>query len=467
MSDYSALLARITDPDGREIHDPATGELIGRAPVHTEADLDAAVAAATKAQPGWNALGHERRIELLGAIADRLDAEAEPLAELLSREQGKPLNGPNARFELGACAAWLRATAATALETEVVVDDGQTKAELIYKPVGVVAAIGPWNWPLMIGVWQIAPALRMGNTVVVKPSEYTPLSVLAMVSIMNEVLPAGVLTAVSGDRAVGARLASHPDIDKIMFTGSTATGREIIKSSAGNLARLTLELGGNDAGIVLPGTDPAAIAGDLFWGAFINTGQTCAALKRLYVHDSQYEEVIAALTAVVDATPMGNGLSEENVLGPVQNKRQFDIVAGLVEDARAHGGRIVTGGAPATELGELFYPITLVADVKDGDRIVDEEQFGPVLPIIRYSSVDDAIASANGLEAGLGASVWSSDPAEARRVALQLEAGTVWINKHGVVHPMMPFGGVKGSGYGLEFGVEGLKSVAVPQIINS
>lgn len=469
MSDYSALLARVEAPEGsgRDIHDAATGEVIGRAPEHTEADLDAAIAAAKQAQPAWNALGHEKRSALLLEVADRIDAVAEPLAQLLSREQGKPLNGPNARFELGACSAWLRATAATVLEPEVVVDDGDVRAELIYKPVGVVAAIGPWNWPLMIGIWQIAPSLRMGNTVVVKPSEFTPLSVLALISVMNEVLPAGVLSVVSGGREVGARLASHPDIDKVMFTGSTATGRAIIQASAGNLARLTLELGGNDAGIVLPGSDPAAIAGDLFWGAFINTGQTCAALKRLYVHDSIYEEVVQALKGVAESTPMGNGLDENNVLGPVQNKKQFDIVSGLVEDSRARGGRIVTGGAPATELGELFYPITLVADLNDGDPLVDQEQFGPALPIIRYSDVDSAIASANGLDAALGASVWGPDADENRRVALQLEAGTVWINKHGVVHPMMPFGGVKGSGYGLEFGVEGLKSVAVPQIINT
>ncbi|MBW8872920.1 MAG: aldehyde dehydrogenase family protein, partial [Leifsonia sp.] len=353
------------------------------------------------------------------------------------------------------------------LETEVVVDDGEIRAELTYRAIGVVGAIGPWNWPLMIGIWQIAPALRMGNTVVVKPSEFTPLSVLAMVSVMNELLPEGVLTAVSGGREVGARLAAHPDIDKVMFTGSTATGRKIIEASAGNLARLTLELGGNDAGIVLPGTDPAAIAGDLFWGAFINTGQTCAALKRLYVHDSIYEEVIQALTGVAATMPMGNGLDENNVLGPLQNKKQFDIVSGLVEDAKKRGGRVVTGGSPATELGELFYPITLVADLHDGDPLVDEEQFGPALPIIKYSDVEDAIASANGLEAGLGASVWSSDAAAARAVALRLQAGTVWINKHGVIHPMMPFGGVKGSGYGLEFGVEGLKSLGVPQVISS
>jgi acyl-CoA reductase-like NAD-dependent aldehyde dehydrogenase len=468
MSEYVDLLARVAAPanEGRAIPDPATGETVGHVREQSVADLEAAIAAAKAAQPSWAALGHPKRIELLLAVADRIDAQAEPLAELLSREQGKPLNGPNARFEVGACSAWLRATAATVLEPEVVVDDGQTNAVLTYKALGVVGAIGPWNWPLMIGMWQMAPSLRMGNTVVIKPSSNTPLSVLALVSIMNEVLPPNVLTAVSGNREVGSRLAEHPDIAKVMFTGSTGAGREIIKSSANNLARLTLELGGNDAGIVLPGTDAAAIAENLFWGAFINTGQTCAALKRLYVHDSVYEEVIEALKGVAEKMPMGNGLDEANVLGPVQNKKQFDIVSGLVEDAKSRGGRVITGGSAATELGELFYPITLIADLKDGDPLVDEEQFGPALPIIRYSDVEDAIASANGLETGLGASVWGSDPEQAREVAARLEAGTVWINSHGGVHPMAPFGGVKASGYGLEFGVEGLKSVAVPQVIN-
>jgi acyl-CoA reductase-like NAD-dependent aldehyde dehydrogenase len=468
MSEYVDLLARVAAPanEGRAIPDPATGETVGHVREQSVADLEAAIAAAKAAQPAWAALGHAKRIELLLAVADRIDAQAEPLAELLSREQGKPLNGPNARFEVGACSGWLRATAATVLEPEVVVDDGQTNAVLTYKALGVVGAIGPWNWPLMIGMWQMAPSLRMGNTVVIKPSSNTPLSVLALVSIMNEVLPPNVLTAVSGNREVGSRLAEHPDIAKVMFTGSTGAGREIIKSSANNLARLTLELGGNDAGIVLPGTDPAAIAENLFWGAFINTGQTCAALKRLYVHDSIYEEVIEALKGVAEKMPMGNGLDEANVLGPVQNKKQFDIVSGLVEDAKSRGGRVITGGQAATELGDLFYPITLIADLKDGDPLVDEEQFGPALPIIRYSDVEDAIASANGLETGLGASVWSSDPDKAREIAARLEAGTVWINSHGGVHPMAPFGGVKASGYGLEFGVEGLKSVAVPQVIN-
>ncbi|MBT2495968.1 aldehyde dehydrogenase family protein [Microbacterium sp. ISL-59] len=465
--DEAALLERVGAPEGRgrEVVDAATREPIGRAPVHTVDELDAAVARAKAAQPGWDALGHAERSALLNRVADAIDANAEPLARLLSREQGKPLNGPNARFEVGACSAWLRTAAATPLEPETVVDDGETHAELHYRAIGVVGAIGPWNWPLMIGIWQIAPALRMGNTVVVKPSGYTTLSVLALIEVMNQVLPRDVLIGVAGDREVGARIASHPDIGKVMFTGSTATGRSIVESSAQNLARLTLELGGNDAGIVLPGVDATAIAQDLFWGAFINTGQTCAALKRLYVHDSVYDEVVDALADVARQTPMGNGLDEQNVLGPLQNHAQFEIVRDLVDDAARNGGRIVTGGAPATELGELFYPITLVADVTDGVALVDEEQFGPALPIIRYTDVDDAIASANGLDVGLGASVWG-EREEARKVAARIQAGTVWINSHGGVHPMIPFGGHKSSGYGLEFGVEGLKSVAVPQIIN-
>ncbi len=296
METLESLLASIA-PSGtsRDILNPATGELVGKAPVHTVADLDAAVDAAKKAQPAWAALGHAKRSEILMKAADAIDENAEALAQLLSREQGKPLNGPNARFEIGGASAWLRAAAATPLETEVVVDDESGHAEITYKPIGVVGAIGPWNWPVMITVWQIAPALRMGNSVVVKPSEYTPLSVLALIKIMNTVLPEGILAGVSGDREVGARLSSHPAIGKIMFTGSTATGKAIIKSSADSVKRLTLELGGNDAGIVLPDVDPKAIAEGLFWGAFINTGQTCAALKRLYVHEDVYDDVAIGL----------------------------------------------------------------------------------------------------------------------------------------------------------------------------
>lgn len=465
---HAALLAEITPQDGerREILDPATGDVVGHAPVHTVDDLDRAVAAATAAQPPWAALGHERRSELLMRAADAIDANAEALARLLSREQGKPLNGPNARFEVGGASGWMRAAAATPLEAEVVFDDGETHAEIHYRPIGVVGAIGPWNWPQMITVWQIAPALRMGNTVVVKPSEYTPLSVLALVAVINEVLPAGVLNIVVGGRDVGAALSAHPQVGKVMFTGSTATGKAIIRSSADTVKRLTLELGGNDAGIVLPDVDPKAIAEGLFWGAFINTGQTCAALKRLYVHDDVYDDVVAALGEVARTMPMGVGTDEKNVLGPLQNKQQFDIVDRLVESAKASGARVVLGGEPDRDQPGYFYPTTLIADIDNDHPLVAEEQFGPALPIIRYQDLDEAIEMANGVDVGLGASVWSSDREKARDVASRIQSGTVWINAHGVVHPMVPFGGAKQSGYGLEFGVEGLKALAVPQVVN-
>jgi len=463
-----SLLDAITVPagTGRSVPDAATREIIGHAPVHTLDDLEDAICRARAAQPAWNALGHAERSRLLHAIADDIEAHAEELAVILSREQGKPLDGPNARFEVGACAVWTRSAADTVLEPETVFEDGPARAEVHYDALGVVGAIGPWNWPMMITVWQIAPSLRMGNTVIVKPSGFTPLSVLALGEIFNRHLPSGVLSVITGDREVGAAIASHPGLDKIMFTGSTETGRKIVESSARNLARLTLELGGNDAGIVLPDTDVSAIAENLFWGCFINTGQTCAALKRLYVHESVYETVVNALADLATAMPMGRGLDAGNVLGPLQNQNQFDIVRDLVDDARAQGARIVVGGEPAPELGPLFYRATVVADITDGSRLVDEEQFGPAIPVIKYADVDDAVARANASEQGLGASVWSDDVDTAVEVAKRLQAGTVWINQHGALNPAVPFGGTKQSGYGQEFGAAGLKAVAAPKVIS-
>ncbi|MCM3656066.1 aldehyde dehydrogenase family protein [Agromyces mediolanus] len=469
MESYDRLLEAITPSSGpsRDVHDPATGELIGVAPVQDVAELERAIDTAVAAQPAWAALADEERRGYLHRAADAIEASAEPLAELLSREQGKPLNGPNARFEVGACVAWLRATAETPLPVEVVVDDGENYAELHYRPIGVVGAISPWNWPMMIAIWQIAPSLRMGNTVVAKPAETTTLSGLALVAVMNEVLPAGVLNIVAGPgRTVGDALTKSPKVGKIMFTGSTPVGKRIIEASANNVTRLTLELGGNDAGIVLPDVDPAAIAENLFWGAFINTGQTCAALKRLYVHDSVYDEVVAALVEVAKNVPMGVGLDEQNVLGPLQNRGQYEIVDRLVESAKASGARVVLGGDPDHDAVGNFYPTTIVADIDPHNDLVVEEQFGPALPVIRYSDLDEVVRLANELEVGLGASVWSADRDRAREIAARLQAGTVWINSHGGLHPMVPFGGAKQSGYGREFGVEGLKAVAEPQVVS-
>lgn len=452
---------------GREIRDPATGEIVGWAPQPTADAVDKAVAAARNAQTQWAARPDAERCDILMKVADAIEAQSEELAQLLSREQGKPLNGPNARFELQACVGWLRATASFELEPETLFDDDSGKAVMYYRPVGVVGAIGPWNWPMMISMWQIAPSLRMGNAVVLKPSEYTPLSVLALAHVINSVIPEGLLHVVAGEREVGEAISNHPGIDKIMFTGSTKTGKAIVKAAADTLKLTTMELGGNDAGIVLDDADPAAIAADLFWGAFINTGQTCACLKRLYVPDAIYDEVCEELAKFARTMPMGHGLDEDNVLGPLQNAQQFAVVKRLVEAAKTAGARVIMGGElPQDEQTGYFYPVTLVADIDNDNPLVAEEQFGPALPIIRYQTLDQAIAWANALPVGLGSSVWSSDADRALEVAQKLEAGTTWINKHGQIDPRMPFGGIKQSGHGVEFGVEGLKQVAVQHVIN-
>lgn len=469
MKNYESLLSAVTATSGetREVTDPATGELIGNAPVQNVADLEAAIDRAEAAQPAWAALSNDERSAYLNKAADAIEASADALAELLSREQGKPLNGPNARFEVGGCVAWLRAAADVPLPVETLVDEEGIRAEMHYRPIGVVGAITPWNWPMMINIWQIGPSLRMGNTVVTKPAETTTLSGLALIAVMNQALPADVLNVVAGPgRTVGDALVRSPKIGKIMFTGSTAVGQGIIKASADNVTRLTLELGGNDAGIVLPDVDPKAIAEDLFWGAFINTGQTCAALKRLYVHDSIYDQVVDELAAFAANVPMGVGLNEDNVLGPLQNRAQYEEVNRLVESAKASGARVVMGGNPDHDAVGNFYPTTIIADIDPHNDLVAEEQFGPALPIIRYTELDEALRLANELNYGLGASVWSADLEKAKQIAARMEAGTVWINSHGGLHPLVPFGGSKHSGYGKEFGVEGLKAVAVPQVVS-
>ena len=434
MKTYESLLATITPTSGetREVRDPATDELIGTAPEQGLTELHAAIDRAEAAQPAWAALSDAERVAYLHKAADAIEASSEALAELLSREQGKPLNGPNARFEVGGCVVWTRTSADTPLPVEVLVDDESGYAEMHYRPIGVVGAISPWNWPMMISIWQIAPSLRMGNTVVIKPAETTSLSVLALVAVMNQVLPAGVLNIVTGPGSVvGDALTKSPKIGKIMFTGSTAVGKRIIEASAANVTPLTLELGGNDAGIVLPDVDPAEIAEGLFWGAFINTGQTCAALKRLYVHDSVYDAVVEKLVEFAKHVPMGVGLDEQNVLGPLQNAKQFDVVDRLVEAAKASGATVALGGNPDREAPGYFYPTTIVTDIDPHNDLVIEEQFGPALPVIRYTDVEEAIRLANELEFGLGASVWSKDRAQATAIAARLEAGTVWINSHG------------------------------------
>lgn len=443
---------------------PATGMETGRAPNMGLAELDAAVAAAKAAFPAWSSRSDEELQAACAAVTARIEAHAEELAHLLTLEQGKPLNGLGSRWEMGGTVAWAGYTTGLSLSTKVLQDNSDGRVELHRKPLGVVGSITPWNFPVMIAIWHVMPALRTGNTVVIKPSPLTPLATLRLVEIMNEVLPSGVLNIVTGDDRefnIGAAMSAHPDIRKIVFTGSCATGQKVMRAAAETMKRLTLELGGNDAGIVLPDADPQAIAEGLFWGAFINNGQTCAAMKRLYVHESIHDAVCEALVAYARNIPVGDGMDEMSVLGPVQNQTQFEKLSRLVKDAKKRG-KVLLGGEPGKG---LFFPPTIVAGLSNGDPLVDEEQFGPALPIIRYKTVDEAIALANDSANGLGGSVWSSDIAAARTVASRLQCGSVWINKHGAIQPNAPFGGVKASGFGVEFAEEGLQEYTDIQVV--
>ncbi|MGE3993528.1 aldehyde dehydrogenase family protein [Pseudorhodoplanes sp.] len=437
-----------------EVRNPSTGEVVGLAPKATSEQLDQAVDSAQTAFASWSKTSQDERKKLCHAVAQKLADHSEEIARLITLEQGKPLNGLGSRFEMGGAGAWAHYTADLDIPVKVIQDNNEGRIELHRRPIGVVGSITPWNWPVLIAIWHIIPAIRAGNTVVNKPSPYTPLSTLRMIELMNEVLPAGVVNGIAGEDTIGAAMSSHDGIGKIVFTGSASTGKKVMSSAANTLKRLTLELGGNDAGIVLPDVDPKQIAPGLFWGGFINNGQTCAALKRLYVHDDVYDEVCAALLDFAKTIPMGDGLKDDSQLGPVQNRMQYDKVARLVEAAKNAGGKVLMGGEP--EKGSLFYPVTLIGGLDNGNPLVDEEQFGPALPIIRYSDVDDAIARANDNPNGLGGSVWSKNIEKAKEYGAQLQCGTVWINKHGAIQPNAPFGGVKGSGIGVEFGEEGL-----------
>ncbi len=452
--------------DHMDILNPATGALLGKCPVAKREHLDAAVAAAKEAFKSWSQVSNDDRKAACHAIGQILEENAEELALLLTKEQGKPLNGVGSRFELGGCQGWTHFTADLELPVEVIQDNEEGHVELHRKPLGVVGSITPWNWPLMIAIWHVIPAIRSGNTVVIKPSPFTPLSSLRMIELIAGTLPKGVLNIVAGKDDLGQMMSEHKDIQKIVFTGSCATGGKIMASAAPTLKRLVLELGGNDAGIVLPDVDASAIAEGLFWGAFINGGQTCAALKRLYVHADVYDDVCMALTEYTKNIPMGDGTDENMIMGPIQNEMQYNKVKDLVDDAVAGGARVLLGANPEGGPG-FFYPLTLLADVTDGTRIVDEEQFGPALPIIKYSDIDDAIARANASDNGLGGSIWSTDVERAKTLASRLECGSVWINNHGAIQPNVPFGGVKGSGIGVEFGVDGLKEYTTIQAVFS
>ena len=443
---------------------PATEQVFAQCPDASREQFEQAVTAARKAFPAWSRLSFGERRAYLHKLAKAVRDNAETIAALITREQGKPLS--NALREMAGTAHSLEAMSNIEVKDEVLRDDGKNKISLHFRPMGVVGAITPWNVPVGLASHKIAQALIAGNTMVLKPSPYTPLSTLLIGELSRDILPPGVFNVVAGGNDLGKWMTEHAGIDRISFTGSVATGKHVMNSSASTLKRVTLELGGNDPAIILDDADIAATTQKIFNGAFGNCGQICMAVKRVYVPEQMYEPVLEAFAALAKNHRVGEGFQPDVQMGPLQNKMQFDKVVDVLEDAKRQPGvRVVAGGHKLNRPGYFLEP-TIIADLKDDTRLVTEEQFGPVLPVMKYSNLDDAIARANDTRMGLGASVWTKDMKKGAEVAARIEAGTVWINHHVGSEADIPFGGFKESGMGREHGVMGVQSYMEPQIIN-
>ncbi len=463
MQDFKLLINGrfVPGTSTMEVINPATGKVLAICPRSDEQQLNQAVAAAKAAFPAWARLSFEARRAKILAVAGALEARIAEFAQLLTSEQGKPL--ADAMGEIGGSVYILRTLAAMDLQPEVLMEDAKEKVVAHRTPLGVVAAITPWNYPVSILMVKVAPALLAGNTVVAKPAPTTPLTSLLFAEICNEHLPPGVFNIITDQNDLGGVLTKHPDVAKVSFTGSTATGKKVMESAASSLKRITLELGGNDAAIVLDDVDPKEVAAKLFAGAMINSGQVCLAIKRIFVHDSQYDAICAELAKLAEAAVVGDGMKEGTQFGPLQNKKQFERVRELIADAR-RTGKIVAGGK-VSEGGGYFIQPTIVRDIADDARLVCEEQFGPVVPVLRYSNIDDAIARANSTSYGLGGTVWAKDPERGMQVAMKVDSGIMWVNQHMNVHFDKPAGGSKQSGMGQELGLEGLREFTQNHVV--
>lgn len=442
--------------------DPGTGEQIALAPVADEQQLDRAVAAARRALPSWGALDPDERGALIDIVADVLEANAEVLARLTTLEQGKPL--AQARDDVRWSVDFARYFAAYRIGTEVLRDTADNRVEVRRRPVGVVGAITPWNFPLFQAVYKLAPALMAGNTMVLKPAPTTPLATLHFAELIRDVLPAGVFNVVGDDGTIGPRLTTHPGVDKVSFTGSTVTGRSVMAGCGSSLKRLTLELGGNDAAVVLDDVDIASAARGLFTWAFTNSGQVCVSIKRIFAPASIYDSLVDEIARLARQTVVGHGLDPDTEMGPVQNRSQYERARTYLQLAADHG-TVVAGGSLLDRPGYFVEP-TVVRDIGDASPLVAEETFGPVRSILRYEDLDEAILRANDTPYGLGSSVWSSDTERALSVASRLEAGTTWVNHHFALTPDVPFGGHKQSGLGVEFGRQGFEEFTESHVVN-
>jgi acyl-CoA reductase-like NAD-dependent aldehyde dehydrogenase len=445
-----------------DVINPATGKVYAQAPEATKGQVDEAMTAAADAFDTWKqdeAFRQEKMMELSGALM----AATPEFADILAQENGKTLDLGGMEGMLAA--VWLDYYANLEIPREILRDDEGAFVEVLRRPMGVVGAITPWNMPIGLAFFKIAPALRAGNTVVIKPSPFTPISTLRLGEIIREVLPPGVVNVVTGGDEVGKWISGHPVPRKVSFTGSVEAGRSVNAAAAADLKRVTLELGGNDPAILLDDVNIAEIAEGLFWTGFFNNGQACTLVKRVYAPKHIYDDVVEALAEVARKVKVGDPTDESSQLGPLSTRPQFERVSELVEHALANGAKAAAGGRPIDGDGFFFEP-TILAGVDDGLRIVDEEQFGPALPVVPYTDLDDAVRRANTTSYGLGASVWTTDLERGADVARRLDAGNTWVNTHAALSQAVPFGGIKWSGLGVENGPWGLYSYTDIQVLH-
>ena len=446
-----------------EVLNPANEQVVGTVPSCGKDELDRAVAAAREAFKSWRKTSFEERQKVVQAIAGTIKENAEDLFRLLTSEQGKP--HAQAQQEIYGAAGLAAAQSTLRLDDVTNQDDDTRHSRTRRVPVGVVGGIVPWNFPVMMGIQKIVPALMAGCTIVLKPSPFTPLTTLKLAELIKDVVPAGTVNIITGPDELGPLITEHPDIDKITFTGSTATGKKIMEGASGDLKRITLELGGNDASIVLPDADVEKVAEQLFWSSFSNAGQVCIAAKRVYIHEDIYDELSAAIAEYAKGVTVGDGSQQGTGVGPIQNRKQYERVLELIQDAKDKGYKFLTGGNDDPSGTGYYVPITILDNPPEDARIVAEEQFGPVMPLMKFSTVEEAIERANNSEYGLAGAVWTKDTDKGVEIAEQLETGTVWVNEFMHLSPMAPFGGHKQSGFGAEYGIEGLKEFTYPQVI--
>ncbi|KAH7088009.1 aldehyde dehydrogenase [Paraphoma chrysanthemicola] len=435
--------------------DPATEKQNPEVPIATKKDVDDAVVAAQEAFKTWSKTPWEERKRMVLAFADAFEKHAEDFSKLLTQEQGKPLQW--AKTEVQAGLHWMRQITTLELKEEVLEEDASKQVVVRYTPLGVTLGIVPWNFPIHLACGKIAPSLLTGNPIIIKPSPFTPYCGLKLGELGQQIFPPGVFQVLSGDDNLGPWLTSHPGISKVSFTGSTFTGKKVMESASKTLKRVTLELGGKDPAVITKNVDIDATAQKIATLAFLNSGQICIAIKRIYVHEAIYEKFRDAMAKFTKTLTMSDGREDGVFMGPIQNSMQYERVKTFFSDIEKENWKVAVGGKNEERTGYFITP-TIIDNPADDSRIVTEEPFGPIVPLLSWSDENEVISRANNTAMGLGASVWSNDLEEANRIARQLDAGSVWVNTHLELDPTAPFGGHKESGVGYEWGIGGLKS---------